>query len=223
MTKFYHITLFLLLFSLSLATTLPFTIELSPSQPVSSPYSAPEPVPPNSAPSQPLTPISISGTGKSSNTSDANSYDCFKMSPFAPARPLYNDCQAAIRLLPIDTTTSQFQYVKNPHLAIPNPPPPTNSQKSSGNPSDAYRLPRFEDSGTCRLIIGLDNTATWTGETASWTGVRQDAEQLNQRCVQYGILKEFYGGKTTSGEHGLITVVLLYSGVGDNETEVASS
>ena len=222
MTKFHHITLFFLFFSLSLAITLPLTIELSPGPPVSSPYSAPEPVPPNSAPSQLLPPPSINGTGTSSNTSDANSYDCFKMSPFAPARPLYNDCQAAIRLLPIDTTSSQFQYVKNPHLAIPNPTP-TNSQKSSGNPSDAYRLPRFEDFGTCRLIIGLDNTATRIGETASWTGVRQDAQQLNQRCVQYGILKEFYGGKTTSGEHGLITVVLLYSGVGDNETEVASS
>ena len=128
MTKFHHITLFFLFYPLSLAINLPLTIELSPSPPVSSPYSAPEPVPPNSASSQPPTPTSIIRTGTSSNTSDVNYFDCFKVSPFAPARPLYNDCQAAIRLLPIDTTPSRFQYVKKPTPTIPNPTL-TNSQK----------------------------------------------------------------------------------------------
>ncbi len=63
------------------------------------------------------------------------------------------------------------------------------------------------------------------GETGSWAGVGLETGELNQRCVRYGTLKEFYGGRTTGGDHGLITIVLLYSGgrwLGDNETEIAS-
>ena len=44
--------------------------------------------------------------------------------------------------------------------------------------------------------------------------------------MQYGSLKDFYGGRTTTGANDLITIVLLYSGtagVGENETELASS
>ena len=102
---------------------------------------------------------------------------------------------------------------------------PRTNTHSTGDSSDAYQLPRFETSGTCRLLIGLDHTAAH-GEVGSWAGVGLDAGQLNYCCVQYGGLKEFYGGKTTTGANGLITIVLLYSGtagVGDNEAEVASS
>lgn len=65
------------------------------------------------------------------------------------------------------------------------------------------------------------------GETGSWAGVGLNAGHLNLRCVHYGGLKEFYGGSTTAGDHGLITIVLLYSGesgseLGDNETAIAS-
>ena len=228
MTQLHHIALFFLFLSiylpLSLAITLPLTFGLSPIPPVPPPYT-PEPISPTSTPTQPPTPPSISPLDNSTNTPNGNSYDCFKTSPFAPARPLYNDCLAAIRLLPVDPTLGRFQYLeKNPPLTIPNPTLLTNSH-SSGGPSDAYRLPRFENSGTCRLILGLDYTAEH-GETGSWAGVGLDAGQLNLRCVQYGNLKEFYGGRTTAGENGLITVVLLFSGtagVGDDATEVASS
>ena len=74
-------------------------------------------------------------------------------------------------------------------------------------------------------MIGLDHTAVH-GEYASWADVRLAAFNLNRVCVQYGSLKEFFGGKTTMGYNDLITIDLLYSGMvglGDNETEVASS
>ncbi|KAK0507721.1 hypothetical protein JMJ35_009610 [Cladonia borealis] len=197
MTQLHHITLFFLFLSLypplSLAITLPLTFELSSS-----------PAVPRPKPIQPLTPPSISPIDNSTNTTKENSYDCFKASPFAPARPLYSDCISAIRLLPTSRELALFH---------------------TGDSSDAYQLPRFETSGTCRLLIGLDHTAAH-GEVGSWAGVGLDAGQLNYCCVQYGSLKEFYGGKTTTGANGLITIVLLYSGtagVGENETEVASS
>ena len=222
MTKLHHITLFLLFVShsLSLTISLPLTFGLSPRPPVPPPYT-PEPVP-EPTPSESLTPPSINPIDNSSNTSNTNTYDCFKTSPFAPARPLYNDCLSAIRVLPIDPTRGQFQYVQNPHLATPNLTPLT--AISTGSPSDAYRLPRFETSGTCRVFIGLNNFVKH-GETGSWAGVGLEAGQLNMHCVQYGSLKEFYGGKTTGGDHGKITVVLLYSGesvLGENGTEIAS-
>ena len=130
MTQLHHITLFFLLLSLlpslslSLITTLPLTFGLSPRPPVPPPYT-PEPVPPKPTPSESLTPPSIHPIDNSSNTSDSNSYDCFKASPFAPARPLYNDCISAIRALPVDRTQGQFQCVENLYLAIPNLTPLT--------------------------------------------------------------------------------------------------
>ena len=123
MTQLHHITLFFLFLSLpiSLATTLPLTFGPSPDPPVPPPYSTPEPIPPKSTPIQPLTPPSIDPIDNSINISNANYYDCFKTSPFAPARPLYNDCQSAIRRLPAELTHGRrFQYVENPHLATPN-------------------------------------------------------------------------------------------------------
>ena len=79
------------------------------------------------------------------------------------------------------------------------------------------------------MIIGLTATAV-TGENGSWAGVGLSAGQLNLQCVQYGVMKEmFYGGSTTAGDSGLITIVLLYSGrasgseLGDNETTIASA
>ena len=78
------------------------------------------------------------------------------------------------------------------------------------------------------MIIGLTATAV-AGENGSWAGVGENAGQLNLQCVQYGAVKELsYGGSTTAGDSGLITIVLLYSGraagieLGDNETAVAS-
>ena len=64
------------------------------------------------------------------------------------------------------------------------------------------------------------------GENGSWAGVALQALRLNVRCVHDGSEKQFYGGSTTAGDSELITVVLLYSGnpgLGDNETETASS
>ena len=228
MTQLHQITLFFLFLSLypplSLAITLPLTFELNPSPLVAPPYSSSEPIPHKSTPTQPLTPPSIIPIDDSTNTTNENSYECFKTSPFAPARPLYNDCLAAIRLLPISTELGLFQYVELPPLANPYSHRRTNSH-STGDSGDAYQLPRFETSGTCRLILGLDHTAVH-GEVGSWAGVGLDAGQLGVGCVQYGSLKDFYGGKTTTGANGLITIVLLYSGtagVGEKETEVASS
>ena len=107
MTQLHHITLLVLsLFlslPLSLATTLPLTFKLSPS-----------PAVPPPTPTQPLTLVD-----NSINTTSENSHDCLKTSPFAPARPLYNDCLSAIRLLPTSTDLGLFQYVENPHLANP--------------------------------------------------------------------------------------------------------
>ena len=107
MTQLHHtillcLSLFLSL-PLSLGTTLPLTFELSPS-----------PAVPPPTPTEPLTLID-----NSINTTNENSYDCFKTSPFAPARPLYNDCLSAIRLLPTSTELGLFQYAENPPLATP--------------------------------------------------------------------------------------------------------
>ena len=75
-------------------------------------------------------------------------------------------------------------------------------------------------------MIGLTARAV-DGENGTWAAVGLNAGQLNQQCVRYGYLKEFYGGSTTAGDHGLITIAILYSGIsggelGDNETAIAS-
>lgn len=100
-------------------------------------------------------------------------------------------------------------------------------KNSTGRPRNAFQLPRSETDSSCRMIIGLSASAV-AGENGSWAGVGLNAGQLNLQCVQYGVLKEFYGGSTTAGDNGLITIVLLYSGrssgseLGDNETAIAS-
>lgn len=73
-------------------------------------------------------------------------------------------------------------------------------------------------------MIGLD-ASSGGSEKGSWASVGLNAGQLNLQCVHYGALKEFYGGSTTAGENGLITIVLLYSGYepSDNETAIASA
>ncbi len=122
MTHLHHISIFFLFLSLSLSltTTSPLAFGLNQRPPVPPPYRTPEPVPPKSTPPQPLTPQSINRIENPSNTSNTNSYDCFKTSPFAPDRPNYYDCLDAIRLLPSDPTKGQFQSVENLHLALPN-------------------------------------------------------------------------------------------------------
>ena len=218
MTQLHHTSFFFVLLSLSLTINLPFTFGLSPSPPVASP----EPVPLESTASQLLVPQSTFPIDNSFNASNADPYKCFKESPFAPNRPSYLDCLSAIRRLPEDPTPGSFQYVESVNLATTNPHP-TNGN-STGRPLNAFKLPRSETFLSCRLIIGLD-ASSGGSEEGSWASVGLNAGQLNLQCVHYGSLKEFYGGSTTAGDNGLITIVLLYSGsgLGDNDTAIASS
>ena len=221
MTQLHHSSLFFVFLFLSLTINVPFIFGLSPSPPVASSYANPQPIPLESTASQLLVPQSRNGIDNPSNASNEDPYKCFTISPFAPNRPSYQDCLSAIRRLPEDPTPGTFQYVENLQLTTLSPTQLT--ENSTGRPLDAFKLPRTETFSSCRLIIAFDASAGGS-EKGSWASIGLNAGQLNLQCVHYGGLKEFYGGSTTAGDSGLITIVLLYSGneLGGNDTAIAS-
>ncbi|KAL6716640.1 hypothetical protein ACLMJK_006208 [Lecanora helva] len=119
-------------------------------------------------------------------------------------RPLFTDCEAAIRQLPIyPTVQGTFHYVGS---------------------LDAYRLPVTRRVGTCKIMVEL-----WNGQSDiyTWPAITDAALTLGRECRKTGSVihgwKMKTGGKSFVGLKGSIGIYLFKATGGEILGAVNSS